>query len=360
MLIRTQADLRCAGKRMRIEVIEGPIGSELLQHFCVLYGRNVDSRYADLDFTRRVFNGNPAGRSYHVFAFEGGEVIGCYAVIPMKVVAHGRKVLAGKGEALYVGERHRAAALFLMQHGVSFAMERGMELQFGLTQDRLKGILHKIGFEALPGVVDHRFRLLHPRHVRQLTVSRIHFVAAQALTAAQATIGTAVAGLLLGLRVSIQVNRAEHLSSVFTAISAAYPPLDRQWSVSTDEDSLRWWNNIGCLDVLSVDGKADEFVAVTRGARGANAEIIRWNVRQGGLARTLRILQFVIDKANQEGAAAISIGPYADMSGKRSLQIAASLLGFVRRRAQRTIYVKATDPFFLDPRNLDYNWLFSI
>ena len=345
---------------MRIEAIEGPIGTELLQHVCILYGRSVDGRYADLDFTRRVFNGNPAGRSYHVFAFEGAEVIGCYAVIPIKVVARGRKVLAGKGEALYVREQHRAAALFLMQRGVSFAVERGLELQFGLTQNRLEGILHKIGFETLPGVLDHRFRLIRPCHVRQLTVSRIHFVAAQALNAAQATVGAVVAGLMRGSRVSIQVNRAEDLSSVFTAISGACPPRDRQWSVSTDEDSLRWWNNIGCLDVLSVDGRDDEFVAVTRGARGANAEIIRWNVRQGGLAGTLRILQFVIDKANHEGAAAISIGPYADMSGKRSLQIAASLLGFIRWRAQRTIYVKATDPFFLDPRNLDCNWLFSI
>jgi hypothetical protein len=119
-------------------------------------------------------------------------------------------------------------------------------------------------------------------------------------------------------------------------------------------------NNIGYLDVLSVDGRADEFVAVTRGARGANAEIIRWNLRQGDLTRALHILQFVIDKATKEGAAAISIGPYTDMSGKRNLQLAASLLGFIRLRAQRTMYVKAADPFFLDPRNLDFNWLFSI
>src|SRR5437660_5145555 len=115
---------------MRIEAIEGPIGTELLQHVCALYGRNVDSRYADLDFTRRVFNGNPAGRSYHVFAFEGEEAIGCYAVVPMKVVARGRKLWAGKGETLYVREQRRPAGLFLIQRGVSFAVERGLELQF--------------------------------------------------------------------------------------------------------------------------------------------------------------------------------------------------------------------------------------
>jgi hypothetical protein len=134
----------------------------------------------------------------------------------------------------------------------------------------------------------------------------------------------------------------------------------KEWSVATDEDSLRWRNNVGCLDLLSVDIGTNEFVAVTRGTRKASAEIVRWNVHEGGLARALYILQFVIDKANQEGAAAISIGSYADMSAKRTLLIAASLLGFVRRRVRRTIYVKADDSFFLDPRNLHLNWFFSI
>ena len=345
---------------MRIEAIEGPIGTELLGHICNLYGRNWDSRYTDLEFTRRVFNGNPAGRSYHVFAFEGGEVIGCYAVIPMKVAARGRTLWAGKGEALYVREQHRAAGLFLMQRGVSFATERGLELQFGLTHHRLEGILQKLGFEALPAVLNHRFRLLRPHDVRQLTVSRILLVAAQVLNAAQATVGTVVARLLPRSRISIQVNRAENLNSVFSAISGAKPPGNGHWSIAIDEGSLRWWNNIGCLDVLSVDGRAGEFVAVTRGARGASAEIIRWNVRQGDLRRALHILQFVIDKATKEGAAAISIGPDTDMSEKRNLQIAASLLGFVPLRARRTIYVKAADSFFLNPRHLDFNWLFSI
>jgi hypothetical protein len=345
---------------MRIEAIEGPIGTELLQHICDLYGRGVDPRYADLEFTRRVFNGNPAGRSYHVFAFEGEQVIGCYAVVPIKVAARGLELWAGKGESLYVLEQHRPAGLFLIQRGISFAMEHGLELQFGLTHNRLEGLLQKLGFEILPGVLDHRFYLLRPRDVRQLTVSSVHLVAAQALTAAQAMVKTAVAGLLPGLRVSIQVNRAEHLNSVFTAISSAQQPMDNQWSVATDADSLRWWNNIDCLNVLTMDDAAEEFVAVTRGARGANAEIIRWNVRHGGLARLLYILQFVIDEANQEGAAAISIGPHADMSGKHNLLLAASLLGFVRGHAQRTLCVKAADSFFLDPRNLDFNWLFSI
>jgi hypothetical protein len=356
-LTRSEASLR--SNRIRIEAIEGPIGTDLLRHICDLYGRDGDTRYAGLEFAHRVFNSNPAGRSYHVFARHGEEVIGCYAVIPVKVMAPKGTLWAGKGEALYVRKGYRSTALFLIQRGVSFATERGLQLQFGITHNRLESMVQRLGFEALPSVLDHRFRLLRPGDVQHL-LSRTHLVAAHALKAAQATVGTAAAGLLRGLRVSIQVNRAEQLDSVFTAMTCAAPPGERQWSVAADEDSLRWRNNVGSLDVLSVDGRANEFVAVTRGERGANAEIIRWNVHQGGLVRALNILQFVIDKANQEGAATISLGPHADMSGKRNLQTAASLLGFVRWRVQRTIYVKAADPFFLDPCNLHLNWCFSI
>jgi hypothetical protein len=193
-----------------------------------------------------------------------------------------------------------------------------------------------------------------------LTVSTTYLVAAQALKAAQAMIGSATAGLLRGLRVPIQLNRAEHLTSILSAMSRVPPAGKKEWSVATDEESLRWRNNVGCLDLLSVDGGANEFVAVTRGVRGASAEIVCWNVHQGGLARALYVLQFAIDKANQEGAAAISIGAYADVSAKRNLLAAASLLGFVRRRVRRIIYVKAADSFFHDPRNLHLNWFFSI
>ena len=344
---------------MRIEAIEGPIGTELLQHICDLYGRSVDRRYFDLEFTRRVFNCNPAGRSYHLFAFKGPQAIGCYALIPMKIVARGRSMRAGKGEALYVREQYRPAGLLLLQRGTSFATEHGLELQFGLTHSRLEGLMQELGFEILPGVLDHRFCLLRPHNVRQLTTSRINLAIAQALAAVQATVRKAVTGLLES-RVSVQVNRAEHLSSVFAAIAGGSQPRDNRWSVATDTESLRWWNNIGCLDVLTMDGSTEEFVAITRGMPWANVEIIQWNVRYGGLSRALRILQIVIDKANHEEAAAISIGPYADVSGRRNLQLAASLLGFVRRRARRALCIKATDSFFLDPRNLDFNWLFSI
>src|SRR5438132_10612959 len=101
-------------QRTSIELLEGPIGTDLLQKICELYGRNTDDRYADLEFTRKVFNGNPAGRSYHAFAFDGDEVIGCYAIIPVSILVNGRQLWAGKGEALFVRKEYRPSGLFLV------------------------------------------------------------------------------------------------------------------------------------------------------------------------------------------------------------------------------------------------------
>lgn len=343
---------------MRIEAIEGPIDASLLQQICDLYGRGVDSRYSDLDFTRRVFNENPAGRSYHVFAYHGNEAVGCYAVIPMRVTARGHKLWAGKGECLYVREQCRPVGVCLIQRGTSFAAEHGLDLQFGLTDNRLNGLLNQLGLKTLPGVLNHRFCLLRPRDVRWLTVNRGRLMTARALSAAQATLRKA-SGVLRS-QVSITVNSRDHLNSVFAAVASSSQCRDDGWTVAMDVDSLQWWHSIDCLDVLTIDGNAEEFVVVTRGARRANVEIIRWNVRRGNTARALGILKFAIDKANQEGAATVSFTPQANLSGNGHLQLAATLSGFIPHRTQRTLCVRAADPFFCEPRNLDFSWLFSI
>lgn len=344
--------------RIRIETIEGPIDTELLQHICELYGRHVDSRYADIEFTRKVFNANPAGRSCHTFAFDKEEAVGCYALIPVKVTARGQKLWAGKGEALYVKEEHRAITLFLIRSGVNFGMERGLQLQFGFTTERLMRMLQLLGFAALPGVLDHRFRLIHPSDDSQQPGNRIRLISTGVISAVQARIEGVISHLRPHDELSVQMNCKEHMDSIFKIMSNKGSHVNRGWSVSMDEDSLRWWSSIGYLDVLTLGNGADEFVAVTTGARGNISEIIHWNMRQGGLARALLILRFIVRRAIQNGAAAVSVGPYADVFGM--LKKATVVLGFVPWRAQRTIYVKATDPFFLDERNLRLNSFFNI
>ena len=107
-----------------------------------------------------------------------------------------------------------------------------------------------------------------------------------------------------------------------------------------------------------LDGNVEEFIAVTRGGPRTNVEILRWNVNHLNFAQALYVLHFIIDKANREGASTVSFSPEADLS--HNLQLAASFLGFVRYRTQRTLCVRSADSFFLDPRNLAFNWLFSI
>jgi hypothetical protein len=308
-----------------------------------LYGKHVDPRYAD----------------FHVFAFdEKGEAVGCYALIPIKVIARGQTIWAGKGEGLYMKEGHRAKALFLIRCAVTFAIERGLHLQFGFTNERLTRMLRLLGFTPLPVMLDHSFRLLRPGDISQISSSRIRLISAHGVSAAQSIIGSAAKRFQRNREVSFAMNCAEHLDPIFKTISRIRSGSNGYWSVAIDEDSLRWWNSIGCLDVLSLDPNTDEFVAFTRGARGNSSEIIQWNVRNGGLARAVLILQFIVQKAMRDGAATVSAGASADLYG--TLQKAAAALGFLPWRAKRTMYVRANDPFFLDSRNLLLNSLFNI
>ena len=341
---------------MRIESVEGPIGVDLLKHICDLYGRGVDSRYSDLEFTRMVFNENPAGRSYHVFAYNGEEVVGCYAVIPMRVVARGHSLWAGKAEGLYVRERYRPIGVCLIQEGTSFAARCGIDLQFGLTNNRLNELLHELGLNTLPAVLDHRFCLLRPGDVRLLRANRVRLMAAEGLGTAQAMLRFASAALRSF--VSIKINVANHLNAVFAAISDSAECRPDRWSVSMDVDSLRWWNRMGYLDVLTLDGNGEQFVAVTRGAPRTNVEIVRWKVHRLHFAQALYVLKFIIDKANQEGASTVSFSPQADLSN--NLQPASFFFGFMRHRTERTLCVRAADSFYLDPRHLGFSWHFSI
>jgi hypothetical protein len=345
---------------IRIETMEGPLEPGKLRYICDLYGRNVDARYSDLEFSHRVFNCNPAGRSYHAFAFAGKEAIGCHAVIPIKVSARGREVWAGKGEALYVSPGFRPAGLFLVNRSYASVANRGFELLFGLTRDRVGRMLTALGFTAVPCVLEQQLRLNRPDDIEQLAHNKLLRLSARALNAAQAIASTVVESLIPYQREQVEINHPSHLRAVFATIASAGANENGRWSVSVDEESLQWCNSIGRLDVLSVGEDASEFVAVTRGTRGGNAVVMRWNVRAGGVRRALRILQYIIEKSKLEEAAGLSLGPSVDMTGNGTLQIAAVLLGFIPWNAHPTIYVKSTDPFFLDPQNVNFTRSFSI
>ncbi|HVH41754.1 MAG TPA: hypothetical protein VM925_05405 [Labilithrix sp.] len=89
-----------------IRVVKGPLTDDALVPICKLYGRQ-DRRYAGLEFSRRVFNENVGGFSYHACAYDGEVLVGHYAVVPVPIVLHRERRLSGKGEALFVDDAYR-------------------------------------------------------------------------------------------------------------------------------------------------------------------------------------------------------------------------------------------------------------
>src|SRR5512140_1315995 len=90
-----------------LQLVQGPIGEAELAAIGRTYGK-VDARYQSAGFCRTLFNENPFGYSWHAFVLDAGVPVGHYAVIPIRVTDRGRRIVSGKGEALYLAETHRA------------------------------------------------------------------------------------------------------------------------------------------------------------------------------------------------------------------------------------------------------------
>jgi hypothetical protein len=352
---------------MRLVTVKGPINDDGLQCICDLYGRHVDSRYQNLPFVRTVFNGNPLGFSYHAFVYEGEKAVGCYSVIPMEVVSRGRLMLAGKGEALFLledfrrgpaeGKQMLAPGLTLITEAHNFASKDGIDLFFCIAPQKLSRIFKVMGFSQLNARLNHRYFLLRPHLVRQLSPHVWKRAAASALSLAQQCSERLSWWGTSFLRPTLQIDPIfdAHRLQMIAARHAVEPHL---WSVALTERSLEWWLTMNYLEVIVVDNTDSEYVLIACGGRGSNLEIVHWNIREGHILRALRVLCYIVRKARQQEAATISFAN--TLTDKRSLFDAAALLGFVSWPVERVMFVRSNDPFHAAPANLDFNWLFSI
>jgi len=339
------------GLRTRIEVLEGPLPPDLLQHICTLYGGNVDSRYSDLSFTRTVFNGNPAGRSYHAFAYSGETAIGCYSIIPLAI--SGSDLWAGKAEALYVSEKHRPMGLFLMHRTHEFSISRGLEFIFGLTHERLGGTLERMGFTAFPRIMRYRSRLLRPggKTSAKIWLSR-------AIQGGQNLLGAIVPKCLGAANATFHVNCADLLGHALDTYGASEMFGKTGRVIAANSPSLRWLTNLGRLEVVSTRERSDELVLFSPSSRGGDAELIHCGIADGCLANAVNLLTFLVNRAEGQGAASLILNHEA--IAHPELLRAATLLGFVPRNIKKTLYVKAAKPDFLARCNGDISGFLNL
>lgn len=327
----------------------------MLQHIGVLYGRNVDRRYTDLQFTHKIFNCNPAGNAVYAFAFDGRQPVGCYTAIPMEAVRDDHCFLAAKGEALYVRPEYRPAGLFVLPRAHAFALAHGVSLLFGLTNERAGTMVQHLGFRKVTHRFQHRVRLLRPSDIDQFKGSRMQSAVGRIVTTAQQSMSQLAATLARAANMNIQVNPTDHLEYAFTHVRhARQVNSNGLWSVTQTEASLRWRHSAGLIDILTADPSGQDHLIITRGYPGRKVELVACNIRDLSLLRAVRVLHFVIAKAECEGAAAVCLA--GDLHPQ--LRRASCILGFVPRSFSKTLYMTAKQPCVAHFPN--YNWLFSL
>lgn len=346
--------------------MQGPLDDGLLRNICDLYGGHVDARYRNLEFVRTIFNGNPAGFSYHVFAFDADRAVGCYAVIPFPLFSRGKLIEGGKAEVLFLHEEYRTrrpqpgvagiGGIALMTQGHRFAKRNGIEVLFSLPGADVGLILKATGFKQLQATLNHSHFLLEAGGIRQLSSNKLKATAARGLSIVQRGLCASMSLMArIAGRVSIEINRTDYIDWQIGAFARARVASENVWSAALTEASLRWWLAFGYVRILTINADPEQFVLVTRGGAGGNVEILDWRVRSPA---GVGALAAIIHDAEEQGALAVSFD--CSVAQASSLRTVARLLGFVRHRLSRSIYIAASDPFFHDPAALKFNWLFTI
>jgi hypothetical protein len=372
-MVSPNSSYDCRSRTVRFTTIKGPLSDHLLRCICDLYGKWVDERYQDLAFVRTVFNDNPFGYSYHVFAFDGSCPVGCYSVIPIEVISRGTPIVAGKGEALFLleeyrkgppGENHgsfsnQLTGLSLITHAHSFASQQGIELLFALSPEALWPILRATGFSRVQAQLKQRYFLLRPHTVRQLRSDLFKLGGACAASLAQQAL------FRLGC---LFLPAGEHITKIgdhvperqLRAISSRHFIESDRWSVACTPKALHWWLRMGYLQLFTLDHNENEYVLVSSGGRGGNLEILDWNLQGTDLVRALTMLRYVVALAREHGGATVSFANRPEFTDTGVLDRAATLFGFLPWSVERTMFVKSPSRFHSEQHNLYFNWLFSI
>jgi hypothetical protein len=353
---------------IELNIARGPLPTSELETIGRTYGR-VDSRFQSVAFCRALFNENPFGFAYHVFALDRSTVVGHYAVIPIRVTARGRQFLSGKGEALYVEEEYRTAsidgpngsfplAFSLMQELHNHALRDGVVVLHNITS-RDVGMLQRMdGFTRLAIRTDQYNLLLDSSRFPAIQSRAVSRFAGRTVSILQKVLARLL-GLFLRLSAApvVRVRVGSSISVTLAPLEPQGGSAAAQWTIARDPATLQWLHRIGRIEVLETGAEPCGFVAYTR---GRVREILRLEVRPGHRRAGLALLCALVVNAERDGAALVTVGERTRKAHPGALRLGLCLLGFFRRSFPTEIYVKSTDPFFLAPGNIAFDRLFHL
>jgi hypothetical protein len=356
---------------MNLELIDGPLDTPLLESIAGLYGRFND-RYANVDFTRRLFNENPGGAALHAFVFEDGLAVGHYAILPMAIAVDGTRRRSGKGEAFVVHPDYRNGvvavagrppilpALALPLHLYRHALDRGLD-PIHMIAERDVGAIHRmVGCRPLDKMY-RQARFVLDAHALAAGVKTVSGRAmAAALPAAQRVAFEAARAFAFGAEVRVW-SGAELARERLERI-AAHVPSVRGWTLAIDAPTLSWLADIGELRVFAVDEAMEDYVVSLWPRSGSvrTVEVLLLR-RSGRHARAVEgLLAAVVTNARRAGAAFVYASELAAWTDDdaRALRSAARHLAFLERHRSASMLVRSDDVYFHDPDHLRFSPLF--
>jgi hypothetical protein len=321
---------------IEIRTIRGPLPGEQLGWITQLYGP-VDPKYASPDFVRYQFNENPYGWSAHAFAIDDGTPVAHSCAVPFRARRNGEELVAGKIEAVVVGESHRgqrlpngeSIAVATLKAMYAFAHECGIPVLFGLAPPRVAAVHERAGCRRLEVDAPTYVLFAHPLLASQ-DWSRHRRAAALAFGCLQnVVVAVAFAVARLAARSSGRARIDTPLAE--DAEFARIVEEGDTWTVAGD-DAWDWYSRNGILRRLELGGDRGYKALAALPEAGA-VQLVAWGpARAGSLAAAVLLVGEARRLARRRHAPTLRFHSWRDSPEDALLARACRALCLARRQ----------------------------
>lgn len=336
-----------------VRILEGPLDSDSLQVIARLYG-TIDSKYSDMLFCENLFNKNPMGPSIHAFAFADEMPVGHYCLIPLDVIADGKRMRSAKAEAFFVDANYRSylvtennrpqpVAVALSNALYDHAFEMGFDLIHLHCSTRL-GALHKLlGFNEylFHDVINHFF--FRPDIALQNRIVLLRLLVLLLHTSIYWLAGALKVFLPSLKQKTIQVDN-----------QSASDLQEYTWNVVRNSHDESWDEQRGIFNVKlpGIDHVAAK-IFLPMNTRDF-AEIVSWPTGQLSLLSEIHLLIEVLRKAKESNAVALRCSYYF-LNRPERLRMISRMFAFLPQERTVGLYVRyrSSKPQVERPDNID-------
>ncbi len=361
---------KTAKEKLELSFIKGPLSKQELEDIARLYG-HFDANYRSLEFCDYLFNKNPFGYSFHAFLVhpELGKV-GHYGMIPVEIMAFGKKELSVKGEAFFVVEACRTKTIeykgkvipvaFALSVGLTdFVIEHGISIHHLMSPKNVARIHQRGGCKEvkLTETSSYYFNTIE-------NTKGIKRFLKEGLALYQAAFYKLYSPLKkFSSTECLQVKTLNEVAfgEIVKAIEALSPVSKDKWSIYLKGKALEWHLKSPTIHVVKVPGKNTEFALLRKhSASGKPMEILAWICPQGFSMTSVLILQKILEESKKHGSPWLRFSNEYMFGDAKQLKRLSKLFGFMSKKHETFFYVKSDDPLFKDSEKVLFNPCFYI